>query len=678
MSNPPASTPSGYDSMLDSPSQAPEIAKPPFVSSSSFSYESVAQSEQDDRQQSTESAAPGALKRDARTTTERAMLIRRPFHWWFAMPMDLLVALTPLFFLIIAGLCLSLDKKRVSKYGEDIKAITLFSPTVFPIIYAAILGKLLRRIALFKAERTSTLGTIERLVGCQSLFSTFERQFAFRRVDLLGLSLLVAWILSPVGGQSSLRLLSTKPLLVPVNDTVKYFPIEGYSKETHITSLTNAEVAWPLFAPLYMTALLTSRQYLDLPMDQFSNIKIPDVFQLGSYSASAPNDTWFNVPESPSPEYTSIIGIPIAGLPETGNTSFSLASHYWSVDCEPMQFYSEFVNDTLDTLQTRFQSFSLSPNTTLSYNDPQNITHFNYQTRWITSEYDVRLENNSLARVWSGKLSRAACRTYPLAVQSQISCSGRSCAVKAMKRIQRSTEDIIDRFESSVAWFFTISANMPGADQGLQQTESSSSELMEHWMMDPQLSTLRWDRSADRNGVQRRWVNIAELPTRLMSKRLQVAINTFWQSSIGSTIMMGNLTKAAVADLEQNGFDYTWNSTALLGSRQHGEQYACNVLFAVLTIAISLLLFVAAVTSAVLGVYTTAPDTLGFVSTSARDNPYVTTPIPSHLDGLEAARALQHVRVRIGDVNSGGDVGHVAFASIEAAPERVSRKRLYD
>lgn len=520
--------------------------------------------------------------------------------------------------------------------------------------------------------------TIERLVGCQSLFSTFERQFAFRRFDLLGVSLLAAWMLSPLGGQSSLRLLSMKPLLKPVNDTVKYFPIEGYSMETHVTNIKNAEVAWPLFAPLYMTALLTSRQYLDLPMDQFSNIKIPDLFQLKSYSASAPNDTWFDVPETSTTEYSSIIGIPVAGLPETGNTSFSLASHYWLVDCDPMKLRSEFVNDTLDTLQTQSRSFGLVPNTTLSYNDPQNITHFRYQTRWITSEDDVRLENKSIARVYSGKSSQAACRTFPVAVQSRIACTGRSCAVKAMQKLQRGTEDIIDRFESSTAWFFTISANMPGADQGLRQTEGSSSELIEHWLMDPQLSTFQWDRSGSRNGVAKRWVNVAELPPEVLSKRLQVAVNTFWQSSIGSTIMMGNLTKSAVAELEENGFNYTWNSTELLGSRQDGEQYVCNVLFAVITIAISLLLFVAAVTSSVLGVYTTAPDTLGFVSTSARDNPYITTPVPSHLDGLEAARALQHMRVRIGDVNSGGDVGHVAFASVEAGPERVSRKRLYD
>jgi hypothetical protein len=60
--------------------------------------------------------------------------------------------------LVIAILCLVLNNKLVSPYGKNIKAITLLSSSIFPIIYAAILGKLLRRIALFKAERSSTIG----------------------------------------------------------------------------------------------------------------------------------------------------------------------------------------------------------------------------------------------------------------------------------------------------------------------------------------------------------------------------------------------------------------------------------------------------------------------------------------------------------------------------------------
>lgn len=488
--------------------------------------------------------------------------------------------------------------------------------------------------------------------------------------------------MSPLGGQFSLRLLSTKPFLVPVNDTIRYFPVEGYGQQTHVFNLDISERAWPLFAPLYMTALLTSKQYLSLPMDQFGNVKIPDIFQLSTYTSESPTGTWFEVDKGSTADYTSVIGIPTAGLPESGNVSFNLISHYWSVDCKPLTFVENIANKTLN--QTK--SFNMIPEIVP---DANNITHFEYLSRWITWEGTARFPNKTspLVNVVSGRVYSAACQAFPLVVESQIACQGRSCAVQAMRRLHRDTEDVIGNYESSSAWFSTICASMPGADQGVLQKDGSSSELIEHWLMDPHLSTFKWDRIGSQGGVSKRWVNVANIEPKLFNRRLQIAVNTFWQSTIGSAIMMGNLTKQDVENLEDtSGFDpgwstinvYTWNTTGLLGTRQEGEQYACNIWFAIITIAISLLLFGAAVASLVLGIFTKAPDTLGFVSTSARDNPYVTAQVPSHLDGLEAARTLRDVRIRIGDVNSTGDIGHVAFASMEADPQRVSRKRVYD
>ncbi|XPS69052.1 hypothetical protein M3J09_001333 [Ascochyta lentis] len=668
--------PSERDGMLSPPTAQPGDSVRTLALPDGHAYKQVPEADHSDRLSqapTTDDSMLSAQENNAkehRAANTNGMLTRKPFYWWFSVPMDVALALTPLFFLIIAGICLSLNNKRTSKYGEDIKAITLVLPTIFPIVYAAILGKILRRVALFKAERSTTVGTVERLIGCQSLFSTFERQFAFQRVDVLGIALLVAWLLSPLGGQSSLRLLANKPLFEPVNDTVRYYPVEGYGKESHITNLGYATVAWPLYAPLYMTALLTSRQYLDLPMDQFGNIKIPDIFQLQSYSASLPPDTWFDIDENSIVEYSSIIGIPIVGVPESGNVSFNLVSHYWSVQCEKLATTGTLTNATL----TRRPSFDMIPGGS-SPNNMNNATSFTYQSRWITSEGP---KNGTHGRPVSGSVSATECLAYPLVVESKIACQGRSCAVKAMRRLPRSTEDIIGNFEASSVWLMTITANMPGADQGILQDDNTSSELVEHWMMDPNLSTFRWDKSQDRSGVERRWVNVAELPMDLFSHRLQTAMNTFWQSTIGSAIMMGNLTKDKVENMETTGFNYTWNTTELTGMRQNSEQYDCSIWFAAITIAISLFLFAAAVTSLVLGIFTKAPDTLGFVSTSARDNPYVVAEVASHLDGLEAARALRDVRVRIGDVNSMGSVGHVAFASMDAEPKRVSRKRVYD
>ncbi|KAF3042572.1 hypothetical protein E8E11_000201 [Didymella keratinophila] len=50
------------------------------------------------------------------------------------MAMDLALTMTPLSFFVVASMCISLDKRPTSKYGENLKAITLVSPTIFPII----------------------------------------------------------------------------------------------------------------------------------------------------------------------------------------------------------------------------------------------------------------------------------------------------------------------------------------------------------------------------------------------------------------------------------------------------------------------------------------------------------------------------------------------------------------
>lgn len=55
-------------------------------------------------------------------------------------------------------MCLSLQNKTKSVYGEDIKSITLVAPSIFPILYAAILGKMLRRVGLYKSERNARIG----------------------------------------------------------------------------------------------------------------------------------------------------------------------------------------------------------------------------------------------------------------------------------------------------------------------------------------------------------------------------------------------------------------------------------------------------------------------------------------------------------------------------------------
>ena len=87
---------------------------------------------------------------------------------------DILFSLTPLFFLgeylktplappmltkgVLASLSLYLNHQSKSTFGDKVKTTTSLSPTIFPIVYAAIVGTVLRRIGLYKAERSATVG----------------------------------------------------------------------------------------------------------------------------------------------------------------------------------------------------------------------------------------------------------------------------------------------------------------------------------------------------------------------------------------------------------------------------------------------------------------------------------------------------------------------------------------
>jgi hypothetical protein len=91
----------------------------------------------------------------------------------------------------------------------------------------------------------------------------------------------------------------------------------------------------------------------------------------------------------------------------------------------------------------------------------------------------------------------------------------------------------------------------------------------------------------------------------------------------------------------------------------------CNRLFAAILTIISILLFIQAQSSLVLISFTFVPDVFGFVSTCTRDNPYFPNSGCSNLDGLEKARLLDGVRVRLGDVQRKADMGHIAFSPAE-------------
>jgi hypothetical protein len=174
------------------------------------------------------------------------------------------------------------------------------------------------------------------LIGSQSLFGAVERQLALKGGRILGLGIVLIWALSPVGGQSALRLLGQTPLFLSFNSTVYYEPIEACSS-TYLSTCSGNVEYWPLFTSNFMTAFRTSRKLGNSTEDLFGNVLIPRFSSLVPNASQSENE-WTVVDDSHQVSYSSLLGIPVAGTPLTGNSSFNILSRYFDVDCQSLTY----------------------------------------------------------------------------------------------------------------------------------------------------------------------------------------------------------------------------------------------------------------------------------------------------------------------------------------------------
>lgn len=100
------------------------------------------------------------------------------FNQWATFSGDIILAIFPILFigkfctktflvvtnvilkftLALAAIAISLDKKPTSALGHNVESAISLSPTIFPIVFAAITGKFFKTLGLFWAERGITLG----------------------------------------------------------------------------------------------------------------------------------------------------------------------------------------------------------------------------------------------------------------------------------------------------------------------------------------------------------------------------------------------------------------------------------------------------------------------------------------------------------------------------------------
>ncbi|TVY57578.1 hypothetical protein LSUE1_G010265, partial [Lachnellula suecica] len=469
-----------------------------------------------------------------------------------------------------------LNKKPASPWGKTLERAVSLSPTIFPIAFAAITGRFFRIVGLFLAQRGARLGTLERLIGSQSLFAALERQFRLRGSYILGLSIILTWALSPLGGQSALRLLNTKPRFSTTNTTINYLPIEA-SYQTYLSTESGLQSNWPLFSSLYMTALTTARPLNDSTEDLFGNVRIPGLDVAGL------NGNWATIDYSSQVDYTSLLGIAITGLPETGNATFSIRSRYFEIACSDLTYLTSTFNffpGTGNATSGSGLSFAIEP-----------------VFRGDTPQLNFTLTSLSSAALTAG--TSASCSLQSRDVESQIACSERQCRVNALR---------LSPVPASTWW--KSEPNGPG--NALTYLPYATVGSVHHGSVMGSSLTEQFLSSPSSDFQPNKFVNLSLTPIRDFEKRLEVVFNTFWQSTYWTDALAGNTSAGLHAG--------QWNSTTADTSQVHGLEYIPSGIFATLLVLISLFLLAEAVLGAVLIRLTIAPDILGYVASCARDS----------------------------------------------------------
>ena len=109
------------------------------------------------------------------------------------------------------------------------------------------------------------------------------------------------------------------------------------------------------------------------------------------------------------------------------------------------------------------------------------------------------------------------------------------------------------------------------------------------------------------------------------------------------------------------------------------EIYICNRIWAIILLAASSVLLLCGLAGAIVKHMTRGPKILDYVSTITRDNPYIDLPSEGcTLDGLERAKLLKGLKIKLQDVAPDNVVGHIAFGSAEVlGMGKLKMDRLY-
>lgn len=514
--------------------------------------------------------------------------------------------------------------------------------------------------------------------------------------------LLVLWAMSPLGGQSTIRLLYKTNTTDITHPELRYWdsgPLGNMLVRVGIMEANDGSFPWTM-RDMYSASLMQSVDTKVGPLDQWGNVKIPRL-EAGNAS-QADSAGWMPIKRPRSPEtFTSLLGMPIVSLPEMkkqGDLNFTIEMTYLELS-NPKTFYREKNSTNNDGKGMNIECIDCNLNQQSFFVRSQKLmglptdyydgldTNMRNLTEPLTLRFNNTLYNTSVT----------TCQVTQRMVEAFIVCENGSC--EATKVRPSTTDHRPKNFTSFDYWAWIVLELITGVSWQDYQREvmwgGGSSTL---FLNNSGLFPTQSGRAGEE--VQ---LNLTALDPEVFTTRASILLNTGIEVFMAPTAFSGqlptNLSMYGPAHLPGNGLEVTaseedYKAFNISVSRppnsvlevlradapfvgattnatfvRYTEVYRPDYVWVVILIITSIVLFTVGVAGIVVRLKTLAPNMFDPVVGLTYNNPYISANGKDYdpLDADERARLFSKKTVQLGEVDDYkgikavlGEAGYVA------------------
>ncbi|KIY03227.1 uncharacterized protein Z520_01694 [Fonsecaea multimorphosa CBS 102226] len=578
---------------------------------------------------------------------------------------DVGLCLIPIALMVKIGLCLkaeSMDDEDEGYFIDEVGPLTTYLirfngqlATAFTIVFVLIFTTFLKRLALWRAQKGEYVARLEQYQASMSLISTLRSVLFLRAFDSISVGLIIMWSFYYLGSQASKEEFKYQVSGPPSNHLVAY---RSFSAPSAFQNAT----------------------YTGYPQSFFEHLNL----QYGVYVTYGQKSQ--NSDTSPNPsDYTGAALVPFPeGYPWT---DVSKSSEYWYASFAGCNVYPLWDYDTLamafvgdynfetSFLQAECSNWTLLhgsqfPNGTtkpivlaMNMSDSAAVHKANNYTSPRT--FTISAQHNSSVAV------QVSCTIVQKHVELEVHCTGASCGTRRMRdsRQQHPSENSTPFDDDIFAERFF--QNLVSINQLTTKNAISWGTVDDAFFDDYTGKPL-----PTYAGILENIRNNVDGDGDFVSLGITQVLNTYYYTS---QLKRSNPVYFPLnsTDIDSVRADPDFAITPMRGA-EYNPRYATNKAWIAVDCVSQAVLFGAAMAAFWLRKNTIAPDIFGYVSSLTRDNPHIDLPDGgTTLGGLERARLLRNVKVRIADVSRDGQVGHVGLVAETRHADYLSPQKVY-